>query len=106
MGSLLTDSVFWIGVATLVVGGYKFTVSYCLKSRCENFNCLWGLLKIKRDIKGEIEIARIEKTDVGRSSGDLIDLELGDGELKSIEGSMTAKSPVIPNRVLERFPVK
>ena len=60
MAVLLNDGVFWSGIAVLLISGYKFTVQYCLKSRCENFNCLWGLLKIKRDIKSEVEIEKIQ----------------------------------------------
>ncbi len=60
--SLLNDGVFWSGIAVLLVAAYKFTVSYCLKSRCEDFNCMFGLLKIRRDIKSEVEIEKIHAT--------------------------------------------
>ena len=58
--TLLTDSAFWISICISVVGAYKFTVTYCLKSKCSDFNICWGFLNIKRDVKSEVEIERVE----------------------------------------------
>ena len=93
MTSLLEDGVFWSGVAVLVISGYKFTVSYCLKSRCERFDCLWGLLKIKRDIKSEVEIEKIQSDGIRQ---DDIDLEIGED---SIDMSTPSPSPVTRNTI-------
>lgn len=75
MTNLLQDAVFWSSLAVVVMSGYKYTVNYCLKSKCEQFNCLWGLLKIKRDIRSEVEIERMEKESTDETD---IDLELGE----------------------------
>lgn len=60
--SLLKDAVFWVSIATITVGLIKYTISYCLKSKCSDFSICFGLLKIKRDvaIERDIEIAELE----------------------------------------------
>ena len=60
MSNLLNDAVFFVSLATIFAGMYKFTVTYCLKSKCEQFSLCFGFLNIKRDIKSEIEIERYE----------------------------------------------
>ena len=60
MSNLLNDAVFFVSLCTIFAGMYKFTVTYCLKSKCEQFNLCFGLLNIKRDIKSEVAIETIE----------------------------------------------
>ena len=55
--SLINDAVFFVSIATIVAAMYKFSVTYCLKSKCTEFNLC--CLKIRRD-EVEIEIAELE----------------------------------------------
>jgi hypothetical protein len=52
--SLINDAVFFVSIATIVAAMYKFSVTYCLKSKCTEFNLC--CLKIRRDVKAEVEI--------------------------------------------------
>jgi hypothetical protein len=54
--SLLTDPVFWVSIATLVVGAYRYSLSQMYRSKCSNFKLCWGLLDIKRDVVVEQHI--------------------------------------------------
>jgi hypothetical protein len=60
--TLLKDAVFWVSLATITAGLIKFTITYCLKSKCSDFSICFGLLKIKRDVnvEKEIEISQME----------------------------------------------
>lgn len=49
------DSMFWITLATIVVGSFGLSVKYCLKSKCEHLNLCCGLIKIDRRVDLEIE---------------------------------------------------
>lgn len=54
--TLLEDPVFWVSIATLVVGAYRFSLSQMYRSKCSNFQLCWGLLDIKRDVVVEQQI--------------------------------------------------
>jgi len=54
--SLLTDAVFWISLATIVVSAYKFTLSELYKSKCSKFKCCFNLLNVERNIIEEAKI--------------------------------------------------
>jgi len=54
--SLLNDPVFWVSIATLVVGAYRFSLTQMYRSKCSNFKLCWGLLDIKRDVVVEQHI--------------------------------------------------
>ena len=60
--TLLKDAVFFVSIATITAGLIKFTITYCLKSKCSDFSICFGLLKIKRDVEVErdIEISQME----------------------------------------------
>jgi len=49
------NAVFWITIATIVVGGFGLSVKYCLKSKCEHLNLCFGLIVIDRRVDLEIE---------------------------------------------------
>lgn len=48
--SLLADAAFWVSIATLVIGAYRYSLSQAYRSKCSNFKMCWGLLDIKRDV--------------------------------------------------------
>lgn len=49
------DGVFWISLATIVVGAFGVSVKYCLKSKCEHLNVCCGLLTIDRRVDLEVQ---------------------------------------------------
>lgn len=56
------DGIFWISLTTILVGALGVTAKYCLKSKCEHFNCCFGLFKIDRrvDLETQEEIRAME----------------------------------------------
>ena len=56
------DGVFWITILTVLTGSIGLAFRYCLKSKCENFSCCWGMIKINRnvDIEAQEEIRELE----------------------------------------------
>jgi hypothetical protein len=48
--TLLADAAFWVSIATLVIGAYRYSLSQAYRSKCSNFKMCWGLLDIKRDV--------------------------------------------------------
>ena len=53
---LLEDAAFWVSIATLSIGAYRFSISQAYRSKCSNFKLCWGLLDIKRDVVVEQQI--------------------------------------------------
>jgi len=56
------DAVFFITIATLLTGTFGLLIKYCLKSKCENIDFCFGLIRVKRRVDLEIkeEMARID----------------------------------------------
>jgi len=54
------DAVFFVTIATLTCGSFGLVVRYCLKSKCDEVNLCFGLIKVHRDIKAEIELEEKE----------------------------------------------
>ena len=52
------DAVFWITLATLIIGFLGLTLRYCFKSKCSRVSCCG--ITIERDIAGELEEERME----------------------------------------------
>lgn len=64
------DSVFFISLATLIIGAFGMSFKYCLRSRCENISICYGLLTVHRNVVlesqeqiREIELGLEEKED-------------------------------------------
>lgn len=49
------DAVFFISLGTLVVGAFGASLKYCLKSKCEKFNCCFGLFVVERRVDLEVQ---------------------------------------------------
>jgi len=49
------DGVFFISLATILMGAFGVSVKYCLKSKCEHLNLCCGLLVIDRRVDLEIQ---------------------------------------------------
>jgi hypothetical protein len=54
--TLLTDSAFWISIATLVIAAYRFSLSQIYKSKCSDFRLCFGCINVKRDVQIEAKI--------------------------------------------------
>jgi len=54
------DGIFFVTISTLVCGSFGLVVRYCLKSKCDEVNLCFGLIKIHRDIKAELELEEKE----------------------------------------------
>ncbi len=56
---------FWITIAGIFSGLLGLTLKMCLKSKCEDVNCCYGLFNVHRNIKAEedIELQRPKSTD-------------------------------------------
>lgn len=50
------DAVFFITVISLITGSLAISFKYCLKSKCSNFSCCWGMINIDRDVILEDDI--------------------------------------------------
>jgi hypothetical protein len=49
------DAVFFISLATIIVGACGVGAKYCFKSKCEHFSCCWGLFAIDRRVDLEVQ---------------------------------------------------
>jgi hypothetical protein len=49
------DAVFFISLATIIVGAFGMSAKYCLKSKCEHFSLCCGLIKVDRRVDLEIQ---------------------------------------------------
>lgn len=56
------DAVFFISLATIIVGAFGVSVKYCLKSKCEHFSLCYGLIKVDRrvDLETQEHLREIE----------------------------------------------
>ncbi len=49
------DGVFFISLATILVGALGVSAKYCLRSKCEHFSCCYGLIAIDRRVDLEVQ---------------------------------------------------
>jgi hypothetical protein len=49
------DGVFFISLATILVGALGVSAKYCLKSKCEHFSCCFGVFTIDRRVDLEVQ---------------------------------------------------
>ena len=49
------DGVFFITIATLSCGFFGLVIRYCLKSKCENISCCYGLVSVRRNVELETQ---------------------------------------------------
>lgn len=49
------DGIFFLSVASLLVGVCGLSIKYCLKSKCEHFALCCGLISIDRRVDLEVE---------------------------------------------------
>lgn len=49
------DGVFWVTLATILVGSFGLSIKYCLKSKCEHLDLCCGFIVIDRRVDLEVE---------------------------------------------------
>ena len=56
------NGVFFLSMATILAGSFGLSVRYCLRSKCEHFSMLCGLIKIDRrvDLETSVEMKQLE----------------------------------------------
>lgn len=61
--SLLADAAFWVSMATIVVGAYRFSLSQAYKSKCSSLKMCCGLIDVQRnvDIEQQYDIHALEE---------------------------------------------
>jgi len=78
------DGVFFLSLATILVGALGVGAKYCLRSKCEHFSCCCGLFVIDRRVDLETQ-EYIREMELGVS---------GDGEEKA--GDPVTRPPLPP----------
>lgn len=56
------NSVFWLSLATMILGSFAICLRYAYQSKCEDIS-LCGLIKIHRNIEAEVELDETKTTD-------------------------------------------
>jgi hypothetical protein len=60
------NAVFFISAGTLVTGFLGLALKTCLKSKCEHFNCCFGLFSIDKrvdlELQSELKEMELEET--------------------------------------------
>lgn len=79
------DSVFWITLTTILTGSVGLALKYCLKSKCRNLSCCWGLVHVDRDvdIEAQEEMKEMELQGVKRSFEEGSERSPGGGSFRS-----------------------
>lgn len=72
------DAVFFISLATILVGAFGVSAKYCLKSKCEHFSCCYGLFTIDRrvDLEVQEEIRALELGIKDEEKGDMPEIDI------------------------------
>ena len=68
------NAVFWSGIATVVMGSVGLAIKYGLKSKCDDINFCWGLIKIHRRVELEDPPSDEEQPGTPKSGGKQISL--------------------------------
>ena len=63
------DGVFFITISTLLFGCIGLSIKYLLKSKCDNVNLCYGLIKVHRNVKVEEEL-ELKKLELGIKDDD------------------------------------
>jgi hypothetical protein len=63
------DAVFFVTISTLLFGCFGLSIKYLLKSKCDNVNLCYGLIKVHRNVKVEEEL-EMKKLELGIKDDD------------------------------------
>jgi hypothetical protein len=67
MSELLNDSTFFLSITTVILASLAVVVKACYKSKCSDFQCCYGLIKIERDTVTEEHIDMESRDYIPRS---------------------------------------
>jgi hypothetical protein len=70
------DGIFFLSLASLLVGVCGLSIKYCLKSKCEHFALCCGLISIDRRVDLEVQ-EEMKKIEMGVDTKDDDDDEEG-----------------------------
>ena len=65
--NLINDSTFWLSITTILTASIAVTIRACYKSKCSDFQCCYGLIKIERDTVTEEHIDMESRDYIPRS---------------------------------------
>ena len=54
------NSGFWLTLSAAIIGFCGLSVKLCLRSKCSDTELCYGLIKIKRDTRGELDEEKFE----------------------------------------------
>ena len=54
------DSTFWLSLSVGFFGFLGLALRYCIKSKCSDTSCCYGMISIKRDTQAELEESEFE----------------------------------------------
>jgi hypothetical protein len=63
-----------ITIITLIISFIIIIIKIILKSKCINFDCLWGCFRVNRDVKIEEDIEKYKIDHNIKSNNDIQDL--------------------------------
>lgn len=56
------NAAFFLTISTILIGFLSLAIKTCLKSKCEDFTCCWGLIQIVRRVDIEANLESIENS--------------------------------------------
>jgi hypothetical protein len=60
MDSSTFNAVFFLSLATMILGSFGLIIRYSLRSRCVKCSFCYGLVNITRDVQAELEAEQLE----------------------------------------------
>ena len=77
------NAVFFITIISIISGCIGLILRFCLKSKCINFRCCWGLIDIKRNNDIE-EVIPPEEPDILNQHVELPEIQNDNNSILSI----------------------
>lgn len=63
------DAVFFLSLGSIIYGGLGVTLSYCFKSKCNDFTLCYGMVHVERNVLAENEESKVEMEHQRHRSG-------------------------------------
>ena len=65
MTDIINESTFWLSMTTLFIGFGAVIIRSLYRSKCENFNCCYGMIEIVRnvDLEQQIDLRNCNNSD-------------------------------------------
>ena len=62
------NSVFWLSLATMVLGSFAVCLRYTYQSKCEDITLCYGLIRVHRNVEAEIEVDEMQSANTNDES--------------------------------------